>query len=257
MGRLATILNGLLDHLQATFQRERRFTADVSHDLRTPLALVKSTVGVALNRPRTAEELRSALGEIDGQVDRLTGLVDATLFLSRADTDQLAQNYAPLDLSELLNDLCDTTAPYAADEHGQALGCEIAPDLRVNGDRDQLTRLFLNLLDNAMQYTPRGGTIRLSAAGEEGWARVMVEDNGVGIAAEDLPHIFDRFFRADRARTPAGRDRHGLGLSISQAIAQAHRGEITARSTLGEGSKFAVSLPRWIEGQDARRKDGA
>ena len=262
LGRLATSFNQLLDRLHAAFSRERRFTADVSHDLRTPLALAKSTIGVALNRPRSATELRQALVDVDHQVDRLAGLLDATLLLARADAGQLEHDYQPVNLSELLSDLCDTSSVYASEEYDQKLSVEIAPDLIVRGDRDLLTRVFLNLLDNAMQYTPRGGLIRLAAraqlpasesqrggpatervaVNERGQAIVDIIDNGPGIAPEDLPRIFDRFYRADAART-AGQGHHGLGLSIAQAITRAHGGQIIAASTLGRGSCFSVRLP--------------
>lgn len=243
LGELAATFNSLLDRLQAAFQRERRFTADISHDLRTPLALAKSTIGVALNRPRSAAELSAALAEVDGHIDRVVGLLDATLFLARADAEQLQCDYVPVDLSELLTDLFETTVGYAREEHDQTLTCDIAPGLIVHGDRDQLTRLFLNLLDNAMQYTPGGGTIRLTAGPDGNRIVITVQDSGPGIAAEDLPHIFDRFYRADKVRAGGTDAHHGLGLSIAQAIARAHGGEIVAESRLGQGSRFTVSLP--------------
>jgi len=243
LGQLAGTLNGLLDRLQAAFQRERRFTADVSHDLRTPLAVMKSTVGVVLNRPRSAEDLRGTLVEVDDQIDQVSGLLDATLFLSRADDDELRRSFIPLDLSELLTDLVETTAPYADEERRQDLTGEIAAGLRVNGDRDQLTRLFLNLLDNAMRYTPAGGAIRVTGWAVGGQAVVAVADNGVGIAPDDLPHIFERFYRADKARSAGTRGSYGLGLSIAQAVAHVHGGEISVVSELGKGSTFTVSLP--------------
>lgn len=247
LGQLARTFNQLLDRLQAAFQRERRFTADVSHDLRTPLALLKSSIEVALNRPRSAEELRGTLMEANSQIDRLTGLLDAALTLARADSGQLQEHFAMLNLSELLTDLVETSAPYAQDERGQTMTCDIAPDLWARGDRDYLTRLFLNLLDNAMQYTPNGGVVRVLAAATREQLTVTVEDNGSGIAAEDLSHVFDRFYRADKARGSGGHmpARHaGLGLSIAQAIAHAHGGEITVESVLGQGSRFIVRLPR-------------
>jgi heavy metal sensor kinase len=244
LGKLAHTFNQLLDRLQAAFQRERRFTADISHDLRTPLALMKSSIGVALNRPRSMTELQGTLVEIDGQVDRLSGILDAALTLARADSSQLGEHFAPLNLSELLIDLADTSTPYAEEEHNQTVACDIAPDLWVKGDRDYLTRLFLNLLDNAMQYTPPGGTIRLTAAPHGERIAAVIEDDGPGIAPDDLAHIFDRFYRADKARTGGGREHAGLGLSIAQAIAHTHGGEVTVESRQGQGSKFTVWLPK-------------
>ncbi|MDQ1301724.1 MAG: Histidine kinase [Chloroflexota bacterium] len=247
LGRLARTFNQLLDRLQAAFQRERRFTADVSHDLRTPLALIKSNIEVALNRPRSTEELRATLAEADSQIDRLAGLLDAALTLARADSGQLQEHFAPLDLSELLTDLVETMTPFAQEECGQSLTCDILPSLWVHGDRDHLTRLFLNLLDNGMQYTPRGGALRVLAAAAGAQITVTVEDTGGGIAPEDLPHVFDRFYRADKARASGSlaHGRHaGLGLSIAQVIAHAHGGEVTAESVVGQGSRFTVRLPR-------------
>ncbi len=248
LGHLARTFNQLLDRLQAAFQRERRFTADIAHDLRTPLALIKSNIEVALNRPRSAEELRATLIEANGQIDRLSSLLDAALMLARVDSGQLQAHFTMLDLSELLTDLVETSAVYAQEEFGQSLTCEISAQLWVRGDRDYLTRLFLNLLDNAMQYTPAGGTIRVTAAATAGQITVTVADTGPGIAAEDLAHIFDRFYRGDKARTSDGRDHVGLGLSIAQVIAHAHGGEITAESTPGQGSRFTVRLPRVTPG---------
>jgi heavy metal sensor kinase len=244
LGKLAHTFNQLLDRLQEAFQRERRFTADISHDLRTPLALMKSSIGVALNRPRSSTELQGTLVEIDGQVDRLSGILDAALTLSRADSSQLGEHFAPLNLSELLVDLAETSMPFAEEEQNQTVACDIAPDLWVKGDRDYLTRLFLNLLDNAMQYTPPGGTIRLTAARHGEQIATVIEDDGPGIAPEDLSHIFDRFYRADKARTGGSREHAGLGLSIAQAIAHAHGGEVTVESKPGQGSKFTVWLPQ-------------
>lgn len=243
LGKLAHTFNQLLDRLQEAFQRERRFTADISHDLRTPLALMKSSIGVALNRPRNTAELQGTLAEIDGQVDRLSGILDAALTLARVDSSQLVEHFAPLNLSELLLDLAETSTPFAEEAQDQMVACDIASDLWVKGDRDYLTRLFLNLLDNAMQYTPPGGTIRLKAAVRGEQIAIVVEDDGPGIAPEDLPHIFDRFYRADKARTGGGHEHAGLGLSIAQAIAHAHSGEVTVESKLGQGSKFTVWLP--------------
>lgn len=244
LGQLARTFNQLLDRLQAAFQRERRFTADVAHDLRTPLALMKSSIGVALNRPRSAEELRATLLEADGQIDRLAGLLDAALMLARVDSGQLQESFAPLNLSELLTDLAESTGAYAEEERHLSFSSMIAADLWVRGDRDHLTRLFLNLLENAIQYTPAGGAIRLTAAAEGEQVVVAVEDTGIGIAAEDLPHVFDRFYRADQARSTGDGQHAGLGLSIAQVIARAHGGEITAQSTVGQGSRFTVRLPR-------------
>ena len=244
LNQLARTFNQLLDRLEAAFQRERRFTTDVSHDLRTPLALVKSSIGVALNRPRSADELQRTLTEVDGQIDRISSLLDATLTLSRADSGQLVNNDAPLNLSELLTDLGETLASFAQEERHQTLTCDIAPGLWVNGDRDYLTRLFLNLLDNAIQYTPTDGLIRITAAAEDAQVVVSVEDNGPGITDADLQHIFDRFYRVDKARTGGDRDHFGLGLSIAQALAHGHGGDITAESALGQGSRFIVRLPR-------------
>jgi heavy metal sensor kinase len=244
LGKLAYTFNQLLDRLQAAFQRERRFTADVSHDLRTPLALMKSSIGVALNRPRSSDELQGTLLEIEGQVDRLSGILDGALMLARAGSGQLDEHFKPLNLSELLIDLAETSTPCVEEEQTPSVVCDITPDLWVNGDRDYLTRLFLNLLDNAVQYAPPGGTIRLTAAAQGRKIAAAIEDSGPGIAPEDLPHIFDRFYRADKARTGGDREHAGIGLSIAQEIARTHGGEITVESQPGQGSKFTVWLPK-------------
>lgn len=241
VGRLATTFDQMLARLEAAFARERRFTADAAHELRTPLAALKGQLGVALSRPRAAAAYAAVLRDLDAQVDRLIRLSTDLLFLAR-----LEQGRAPIppervDLSALLETIVDHVRPLAA-ERALALEAAIPAGLAVTGQVDHLSRLFLNLLDNALKYTPAGGRVAVRGCVAGASARVTVSDTGPGIAAAHLPHLFDRFYRAeaDRSRAAGGA---GLGLAMAAELARAHGGALAVASTVGAGSAFTVSLP--------------
>ncbi|MGI8588582.1 MAG: sensor histidine kinase [Chloroflexia bacterium] len=236
---LAQTFNEVLDRLEAAFAHEQQFTADAAHELRTPLGLLKTQISLALSRPRSAPALTDMLRDMDADVDRLGRLIDAMLTLARLGTMPICRS--PVDLVELLEELVDQLRPLAA-ARGTALTLDAPVSAILVGDADQLIQLFLNLLDNAVRYSAGTGPVRVSlAAAEDEW-KIAIQDSGPGIAEDQLPHLFDRFYRVDpaRARQTGG---VGLGLSIAQAIAVRHEGRITVQSRVPEGSTFIVYLP--------------
>lgn len=254
VGRLARTLDGMLERLDEAFRRQRQFTADASHELRTPLAIMKGNIGVALHRPRQPAEYRAVLTDVEEEVDRLTRLVEDLLLLARTDTGQPLLHREPLDLVGLLQVVAEQVQPMA-EAKGIALDVDLPPSLQIEGDPDKLVRLFLNLLDNAVKYTPEGGHVALRAAeagkrgelgggGEPGERGVMVQivDDGPGVPPDQLPLIFERFYRADTSRSRTGGGA-GLGLALARSIAEAHGGRIEVQSAREKGSTFTVWLP--------------
>lgn len=237
VGRLASTFDAMLGRLDASFQRERRFTADASHELRTPLATMQAILGVMRSQRRTPEDYEGALDDLVTQTDRLRGLVESLLQLARSDAQPITSRKT-VDLSTVVEDVVETVRPLA-EEKGLVVRCEIAPALMIPGDRDNLIRLFLNLLDNAIKYTTQG-EIAVSAMIAGKTIEVRVHDTGIGISDTHVPYIFDRFYQVDAARSTRG---NGLGLAIAQEIAHIHGGSITVTSTSGAGSLFCVRFP--------------
>jgi len=246
VGRLARMFNQMLTHLEAAFQRQRRFTADAAHEFRTPLAVMKNEIGVALNHPRRRAEYQRVLHVLDDQVNRLTRLTADLLLLARGDSQQEAHMQTCIDLSDMLDSVAQQAQRMAQDAQID-FTTAIAPGLHMLGDRDQLIRLFMNLLDNAIRYTPGGGQVRLVAepttheVGGEQHCAIAIHDTGEGISPHHLPHIFERFYRGDatRSRTVGGT---GLGLAIVKQIADAHSGTMTVQSVVGQGTIFTVTF---------------
>jgi heavy metal sensor kinase len=241
LDQLATTINGLLDRLAAYHAQVIRFTADASHELRSPVAAMRAAVEVALQQPRTEAEYRDILGSLGEQCDRLTVLVDGLLLLARADAGEVALRYEPVDLSALVDEVAEMYLPLA-EERGLELSWGRTTPAPLRGDPQRLRQLVTNLVDNALKFTGPGGRVglRVGVDREGDRAVLAVEDTGVGIAPEHLPHIFERFYQADPARSSQGA---GLGLSICRWIAQAHGGSIVAASAPGRGTTFTVTLP--------------
>lgn len=239
LGRLARTFDAMLGRIEDAFERQRRFTGDAAHELRTPLSLMRSQVDHALARPRSPEEYQSALHDLEGDLERLTGLVGTLLELARSDTGTLKLDRSRFDLAVTI-DLVREQFAQAAEEAGVALISETQPCF-VEADEDRLVQVQVNLVANALAHTPSGGTVTLGCIPNGAGARFWVVDNGVGITPEHLGRIFDRFYRVDtgRARAVGGT---GLGLSISRAIVEAHGGTITARSVPGNGARFDVTI---------------
>jgi signal transduction histidine kinase len=234
----------MLDRLEEAFQRQRQFTADASHELRAPLTLLLGQVDVALQQPRSDREYNQALRGLREDILRLRQLVDALLALARADARQNMLAPEPLDFGELTQEIADALAP-VAEERGIHLEARYMPGIIVRGDQARLMQLLLNLVENALNHTPTGGTVIVAAerAGNPRMATASVRDTGCGIGARHLPHVFERFYRVDTARTAGGA---GLGLAICTWIAEAHGGHIEVQSEVGVGSTFTVWLPALV-----------
>jgi heavy metal sensor kinase len=240
LGRLAHTFDAMLARIEDAFERQRRFTGDAAHELRTPLSLMRSQVDLALVRLRSPREYQEALRGLDEDLERLTGLVNALLTLARADTGRMPLERAPMDLAETVSLSLEHYAPLAA-EAGIDLVEESSPAPLV-GDQDLLVQVLVNLLDNALAHTPSGGRIVAGCRREGERVRLWVADTGQGIVAEDQARVFDRFYRVDtgRAREQGGA---GLGLAICKAIAEAHGGTIGLTSRVGAGTRVEVVLP--------------
>ncbi|MBI5566640.1 MAG: HAMP domain-containing protein [Chloroflexi bacterium] len=246
VGRLARTFDTMLARLDAAFQRQRQFTADASHELRTPLTVMKTNLGVTLNRPRSAEQYETALTQIDGEVDRLTRLTNDLLLLARSDAGQVIGQPRPIDLLTLVTDVIVELRPLA-EAKALTLTCATEATATVQGDADQLHRVFFNLIENAIKYTSEGAiTARIQpqppTAPQPDRVRVTIEDAGPGIAAEHLPHVFERFYRVDAARSRE-QGGSGLGLAIAHSIITAHHGTLGVSSELGHGATFTITLP--------------
>lgn len=245
VGRLATTFDQMLDRIQAGFERERRFTGDAAHELRTPLTALKGQIGVTLSRVRSPGDYEAVLHDLEGQVDRLIRLSTDLLLLTRLEHSVQAKSFTPIPLDDLIGALLDQIAPLVESKHLTVI-TDLQAGLVVYGSVDLLIRLFLNLIDNAITYTPENGTITLRAARVTNQNRVSIGDTGPGIPAEHVEHIFERFYRvdSDRARRADGSTGGtGLGLAIAQEIALIHGGQITVESRAGQGCTFTVSLP--------------
>ncbi len=240
LARLAATFDGMLDRLERAFEQQRQFTADASHELRTPLAMLMSQIDITLERPRSADQYQDALRSMREDVAELSRLVSELLMLARAEAGREPLAAEQLDLAELASGVASSMEPLASARNIQlvARDCGDAP---IVGDETRLMQLVVNLVDNAIKYTPPGGVVSVATRREPGWAIVEVADTGPGIRPEHRQRIFERFFRADSARARSGGA--GLGLAISRWIAEAHGGEIRVENRPGGGTSFCVRLP--------------
>jgi heavy metal sensor kinase len=244
LGRLAAVLNDLLSRLQGAFERQRQFMADASHELRTPVAVIRGEAEVALSRrERSAPELREALQITGDEAARLTRIVDDVFTLARADAGQYALSPDDFYLDELLQE-CSRAVRTLTATAGVELACDAPTEAPVRADEGLVRRMVLNLLDNAIKHSPVGGTVFLSLRSEVTGYRIVVRDTGAGIPPAVQPHIFERFVRADAARTRGGRrDGAGLGLAIARWVAEAHGGSLSLVASGPQGTEFAATLP--------------
>ncbi len=255
IGELAATFNEMLDRIQSLFQGQERLIADVSHELRTPLTTIQGNMellqrmggtGDTLTGPRL-ETYRQIVQEVEDEATRMTKMVNDLLLLAQADSGVLKLQIEPVEMDTLLLDIYRLARRVA--EHKKGPG---ALDIRLGtedqalvlGDSARLRQVLLNLVDNAIKYTPAGGTITLGLTNSDGWVRVVVHDTGIGINAEQQQHIFDRFYRADKARSRE-EGGSGLGLSIVSWLAQAHNGRVTVESVPQQGSTFTLWLPEY------------
>jgi heavy metal sensor kinase len=257
LDHLIDSFNQMTERLHQSFEQIRRFSTDVSHELRTPITAIRGQLEVALFTAETPEQYRESIINAMEDIEKLSSIVRALLLLSQAESGQVVLQKAPLDLGEVVTDLVDQFQ-IPAEEKDVRLTAEIEPCAPVEADHTQIERLLSNLLSNAVKYTPKGGSVRVIAgpAREQGWTKLSVEDTGVGIPAENLPHIFDRFYRVRNAQTNSIQGL-GLGLSFVAWIVEAHGGRIDVASNSGEGTRFTVLLPSGSEPQETAPAESA
>jgi heavy metal sensor kinase len=241
LGRLAATLNEMIGRLEKAFQRQKQFTSDASHELRAPLAIIEAESTLALQKERPSSDYQRSLEIISQESKQMSSLVDQLLTLARADAGKEQWNFTEVNLSKLISNL-SMDVEVLCQEKGLSFQLGQMQDLMVKGDEARLRELFMNLLDNAIRYTPTPGIVSVSLRREEQMAVVAIMDTGVGIPAEDMPFIFERFYRVDKSRSRA-EGGTGLGLAICKHIAEAHGGKIEVESQLGQGSTFSVWLP--------------
>ncbi len=240
LGRLAETFNAMISRLKDSFQRINQFSIDVSHELKTPLTILKGETELALRKERTNEEYKRSMQSNLEEIDRMSRIIDDLLLLSKAETKDIGMNLEKVDLRDLLADVCMNMKLF-----GENKGVEIVvrelEDIRLVGDELKLRRMITNVVENAIKYGHRGGHVMVSSYKQNGFACVNVEDDGPGISPGDIKYIFDRFYRADRSRKRESGS--GLGLSISKWIAEAHKGSIDVQSRPAAGSVFTIKLP--------------
>ena len=240
--RLSRTFDSMLERLQASFERERQFTSDASHELRTPVSVVVSQCEYALEHAQTLDEARSALGSVLEQAKRMSSLTGQLLTLSRAGTGREALHREELNLSELA-ELVAAQIEETARDKGITVRTEIEPGLTLTGDETMLMRMLLNLMENGVKYGRPGGTLTLTLRGGGNIIAGSVADDGIGIATDALARIWDRFYQVDSSRS-GGENGVGLGLPMVRYIVTAHGGTVSVKSALGQGSTFFFTLPR-------------
>ena len=239
---LSETLNNMLERLETAFKKITQFTADASHELRTPVAVMRTRAELSLRRARSVDDYRDTVAQIHSELERTSDLIEKLMFLARTDSGAESIPFAPVNLPEIVREVCAQGSALA--EGKQVVFHAKLPDqpVWVQGDEDLLRRLFLILIDNAVKYTPASGSVEVSVSQKNGTAIGEIRDTGIGIASADLPNIFERFYRADKARSRETGGT-GLGLSIGRWIAEAHAGTIEVESAPEHGSTFQVRLP--------------
>jgi heavy metal sensor kinase len=238
LGRLATVLNSTFARLDAAFAQQQQFTSDAAHELRTPVTVMLTQTQLSLSRERSPAEYRQTLETCQRAAQRMRRLIESLLALARLDAGQESMKRLKFDLSTVIRDCADLVQPLAADR-GITVALDVQP-LECTGDSERIAQVLTNLLTNAIHYNRPQGEVRVTTALENGNAVITVRDTGTGIAAGDLPRVFERFYRSDKSRTSGGQ---GLGLSICQAIITAHGGSIEVASEVGVSTTFTVRLP--------------
>ena len=241
LGRLAITLNRTFGRLEKSIAEMRRFTADAAHELRTPLAVIRTEIEVALRADDNIEGMRRVASVTLDELTRLSNLVDQLLTLSRHDAGVQSRNFEEVSLAAVLNDVVDFLRSIADRKQVSIEFSELSESV-VYGDDVLLSQLFFNILDNAIKFTPAGGTVQIGSEPDGEFVVVTIEDTGVGIDSRHVPHLFKRFYRVDTSRNNVSGGT-GLGLAICQAVVDAHGGELTVESEPGQGTKFTVILP--------------
>jgi heavy metal sensor kinase len=242
IANLSVVLNKMIARLQESFDNVSRFTADASHELRTPLTIIRGELEALLQHSDLSGQIRSALGSLLEEVERLVAIVQRLFALSRLDAGEAQIERIEFNLAELAETTVEQMS-LLADEKRISLRCKTTKTVRVRGDRTRLKQVIVNLLDNAIKYTPDGGAVELSVWSRNGTAFLEVKDTGPGIPESALPHVFERFYRADEVHS---RDVEGagLGLAIVRSITTAHGGDVSVSSEADSGCRITVQLPR-------------
>jgi heavy metal sensor kinase len=240
LSRLAETFNAMIGRLKDAFQRVNQFSIDVSHELKTPLTILKGETEVALRKEREKDDYQKLLFSNLEEIDRMACIIDDLLLLSKADTKDLKLNIEEVALRDLIMDVCMNMQVVADKKEVELLTSEME-DVRLKGDELKLRRMLLNIVENGIKYSHSGGKVIVSSFVNDGYAQIDVKDEGIGISDEDIKYVFDRFYRADRSRKRESGS--GLGLSISRWIAEAHKGSIEVNSQPAQGSMFTIKLP--------------
>ncbi|MBI5099339.1 MAG: heavy metal sensor histidine kinase [Nitrospirae bacterium] len=238
--RLADTFNEMLERLEHAFSSQRQFIEDFAHELKTPLAVLKGEMEVSLKKIRSIEEYESVLLSNLEEVNRINRIVEDLLMLARFDSSAIILEKKPLEISGLVNVIVNDIK-VLADQKDIRINFSAQDKITIYGDENQMKRLFINLLDNAIKYTQRNGKVIVSVEPLEDYARIEISDTGAGIPANEIKHVFDRFYRLDKSRYKPG---FGIGLSIAKSIVDAHKGKIEVESKINQGTKFTVLLPR-------------
>ena len=242
IGELATAFNNLLDRLDGAFKREQQFIADVAHELKTPLATLRSTLEVSLSKDRAKEEYKKVINDAITETNHLSSTLNNVLNLAWSETPQEQKHMSKINLSTLLIELVDIGEKLASQKK-QVVKAHIKQAVYILGNKEKLARALINIIDNAVKYTPPKGEILVELKTENYHARIDIKDTGQGILKKDIPHIFDRFYRGSATDKVFG---SGIGLSITRSIIKAHHGEIRVQSTVGSGTTFIVTLPIFL-----------
>jgi heavy metal sensor kinase len=238
--RLADTFNEMLARLEHAFSSQRQFIEDFAHELKTPLAVLKGEMEVSLKKIRSTEEYESVLLSNLEEVNRINKIVEDLLMLARFDSSAIVLEKKPLEISGLVNVIVNDIK-VLADQKNISINFSAQGKITIYGDENQMKRLFINLLDNAIKYTQRNGKVIVSTKPVEDYARIEISDTGTGIPADEVKHVFDRFYRQDKSRHKPG---FGIGLSIAKSIVDAHKGKIEVESRVNQGTTFTVLLPR-------------
>lgn len=237
--RLAITFNNMLEHIQELIKGMKEITDNIAHDLRSPLTRIRGIAETTLMTARVTADYELMTGSVIEECDRLLSMLNTMLDISEAEAGVSKLEMTEIKISKLVRDACELFQPIAEDRD-ICLTPKLKTERSICADKQKLQRVIANLLDNALKYTPRGGTVTISVDQNEREVIISFTDNGIGISEEDLPHIFERFYRCDRSRSQAG---IGLGLSLAQAIARSHGGNISASSLQGKGSVFTLTIP--------------
>lgn len=239
IGELASSFNQLLDRLDEAFKRERQFIGDVAHELKTPLSVQRASLELTLTKDRPKEEYQKAIEEALIDSNRISGTLKNILDLAWSQTDDAQRGENKVNLSVVVNEIKEVATKLAFDKH-ITVGGSVDNEITVSGRKDKLFRAFLNVVDNAIKFSPKNGTVTIDLLKRDDLILFRVKDNGPGISEQDLPHIFERFYRGSKADKTFG---SGLGLAIVQAVIKAHQGTIDIKSKVGHGTTVVITFP--------------